>query len=93
MFRLSRNVGADGIRLHRPAAFDIGRPVEVRFALPDEPDTTVLRAELLLSDDDDDDNGDGEQGGRELRFIDISPDQRQRLHGYVTERLGLPNRL
>ena len=73
--------------LEQPAPFDIGRPVEVRFILPDD-DTQplALRAELALGDDD----GEGEHGGREVTFIGAPAEARLRLHRYVADRLGLP---
>lgn len=84
-FRLSASVGEDGVRLVRPAPFDVGRPVAISFALPDE-EAVVLRAEVTLADGD----GEGERGGRELTFIGAPTDVRQTLHRYVVERLGLP---
>jgi len=84
-FRLSANVGEDGVRLVRPAPFDIGRPVAISFALPDA-EPIVLRAEVALADGD----GEGEQGGRELIFLGAPAEVRQTLHRYVIDRLGLP---
>ena len=85
-FRLARAVSEDGIRLERPAPFEIGRPVDIRFALPDEPEVLALRAEIALGDDD----GEGEHGGRELAFIEPGRDARRSIHRYVAARLGLP---
>jgi hypothetical protein len=87
VFRLAAAIGEDGLRLERPAPFDIGRPVEARFLLPDDTDGTLtLRAALALADED----GEGEHGGRELIFIEAPADARFRLHRYVADRLGLP---
>ncbi|HTA21254.1 MAG TPA: PilZ domain-containing protein, partial [Polyangia bacterium] len=47
VFRLAASVGEDGVRLERAAPFEVGRPVEVRFALPTDPGTLTLRAEVL----------------------------------------------
>jgi hypothetical protein len=33
-FRLSRNVGEDGVTLQRPLPLEVGRPVELRLVLP-----------------------------------------------------------
>lgn len=33
-FRLSRNVGEDGLTLQRPLPIEVGRPVELRLKLP-----------------------------------------------------------
>jgi len=84
-FRLSANVGEDGLRLMRPAPFDIGRPVAVAFTLPDA-EPVVLRAEVALADED----GEGENGGRELTFLGAPLEVRQTIHRYLIERLGLP---
>jgi hypothetical protein len=84
-FRLSANVGEDGVRLVRPAPFDVGRPVAISFTLPDA-DAIVLQAEVALADGD----GEGEQGGRELSFVGAPAEVRETLHRYVVERLGLP---
>jgi hypothetical protein len=86
VFRLAAAVGEDGLRLEQPAPFDVGRPVEVRFFLPDDTEALALRAELALGDDD----GEGEHGGREVAFIGASAAARLRLHHYVADRLGLP---
>jgi len=85
-FRLSVNVGEDGVRLVRPAPFDVGRPVAIAFALPDA-EPVALRAEVALCDED----GEGEHGGRELVFLAAPADVKQALHRYVAERLGLPS--
>jgi hypothetical protein len=85
-FRLAANVGEDGLRLERPAPFEIGRPVEVRFVLPDDGAVLSLRAEIALCDAD----RDGEQGGSELTFIEAGRDVRHTIHRYVAARLGLP---
>jgi len=84
-FRLSANIGEDGVRLVRPAPFDVGRPVAIAFALP-AAETIALRAEVALADED----GEGEHGGRELTFVAAPGDVKQTLHRYVAERLGLP---
>ena len=86
VFRLSANVGEDGVCLERPVPFDVGRPVAIGFTLPDASSATVLRAELALTDDD----GAGEHGGSALTFLAAPADVRLALHRYVLERLGLP---
>jgi hypothetical protein len=87
VFRLAAAVGEDGLRLELPAPFDVGRPIEVRFSLPDDDaGALALRAELALAGDD----GEGEHGGREVTFIDAPADARFRLHRYIADRLGLP---
>jgi hypothetical protein len=96
-FRLSRNVGSDGLGLCRPVPVEVGRTVEVRFVLPlatapasasADPDGPLsLRAEVGL--DDGDDVGSGDAGGNQLTFVEPPHDARQLLRLYVKERLGL----
>ena len=85
-FRLAAAVGEDGIRLERPAPFEVGRPVDVRFLLPDAVEALELRAEITLADED----GEGEHGGRELAFLAAPLEARQAIHRYVAQRIGLP---
>jgi hypothetical protein len=86
VFRLASAVGEDGIRLERPAPFELGRPVDVRFVLPDAAEVLSLRAEVAPADED----GEGEHGGRELTFVAAPSESRQAIHRYVGARLGLP---
>jgi len=87
VFRLAAAVGEDGLRLERPAPFEIGRPVDVRLTLPDDPEPLALRAEIALADGD----GEGEAGGRELTFLDARAEARLQIHRYVADRLRLPS--
>ena len=84
-FRLSASVGEDGVRLGRPAPFEVGRPVDVRFALP-AGESVALRAEVLPVGDDDELEG---AGGRELAFIAPSGEARAAIRNYVRARLSL----
>jgi hypothetical protein len=87
-FRLSASVGEDGVRLGRAAPFEVGRPVDVRFALP-AGEVLALRAEVLpIGDDGDELEG---AGGRELAFIEPPSDARAAIRGYVRARLSLPD--
>jgi hypothetical protein len=79
VFRLAANVGEDGIRLVRGASFEPGRPVDVRFALPDG-DALALPATVGAADGADD----------ELAFVEPPADARAALRRYVHLRLGLP---
>jgi hypothetical protein len=90
VFRLAENLGEDGIALERPAPFEVGRPVEVAFALPDDPEPLRLPARLEVRGDDDDDDPDRKTGGRALTFLAVGEDDRRRLQGYVRDRLDLP---
>jgi hypothetical protein len=90
VFRLAENLGEDGIALERPAPFDIGRPVEVTFALPDDPALIRLPARLEVRGGDEEEDREPGLGGRALTFLAVGEDDRQRLQGYVRERLDLP---
>ena len=97
VFRLAANVGEDGIALERPAPFEIGRPVEIAFAIPDDDEGLRLFARVEAGQQDDgDDERERErderrgEGGRELIFLSLTPDDRERLRGYVADRLELP---
>ena len=90
VFRLAENLGEDGIALERAAPFDIGRPVEVAFALPDDPDPLRLPARLEVRSGDEDDDAANAAGGRALTFLAVGEDDRRRLQGYVRDRLELP---
>jgi hypothetical protein len=79
VFRLAWNVGEDGMELVRGSTFDRGRPVDVRFPLPDG-EVLSLRAEVTGADAEDD----------ALTFIDAPADARAALRRYVHDRLGLP---
>jgi PilZ domain-containing protein len=79
VFRLAADVGEDGLRLWRTAPFEPGRPVDVRFALP-EGEAFALRARM---------GGDGPEGDR-LEFLDPPAEARVALRRYAHQRLGLP---
>ena len=79
VFRLAANVGEDGIRLARGASFEPGRPVDVRFELPDG---GALSLPAII--------GEGEGGDDELGFINPPAEAREALRRYVHGRLGLP---
>jgi hypothetical protein len=90
-FRLTRQVGPGGLELDLPAPFEIGRPVQVTFRLPDDQPLPVIsvRAEVDLLGEEAERRG--EAGGCLLRFVDPSVDIRNRILAYVTQRLGLPS--
>jgi hypothetical protein len=79
VFRLAQAVGEDGIRLARAASFEPGRPVDVRFDLPDG-GRWALRATVA---------GDDAEGD-EVLFVDPPADAREALRRYVHGRLALP---
>lgn len=81
VFRLAAAIGEDGVRLQRGSSFEPGRPVDVRFALPDGGGAVLaLRAVIAPGDAEDDD----------LEFIDPSADNRASIRNYIRQRLGLP---
>ena len=88
VFRLSHEVGEEGVRLASPAPFEIGEPVELRLRLPDAEQPLALRAEVELVGDEREEGG--ARGGCGLRFIEPPHELRQALAGYVSQRLGLP---
>jgi hypothetical protein len=87
IFRLSGEIGEEGVCLERPAPFELGERLDVRFALPDTEEVLTLRATVEAIDDEDERAG---LGGRGLRFIDPPHDARHVLNAYVARRLGLP---
>jgi hypothetical protein len=78
VFRLAWNVGEDGMELVRGSTFERGRPVDVRFPLPDG-EVLTLRAEVTGADGDAEDDA--------LVFIDASSEARESLRRYVHDRL------
>jgi hypothetical protein len=86
VFRLSHEVGEEGICLARPTPFERGEPVEVRWQLPSEEQPLTLRATVEGIDDGDERSG----GGRGLRFREPSREAREAVHRYIARRLGLP---
>jgi hypothetical protein len=91
VFRLASSVGEDGVRLVRPAPFEIGRPVRVRLVLPMDtgPELLELDAEVLHADHDDETQNE-DAGGRELTFLHPSAEARLAIRSYVRARLELP---
>jgi hypothetical protein len=66
----------------------------VTFTLPDAddavpPTSLAVRAVVALTDAD----GEGNDGGRELEFVDPPREARDLIVRYVAGRLGLPGRL
>jgi len=81
VFRLSANVGEDGVRLARGASFEPGRPVDIRFDLPDGGGALALPAIV----------GEGHGEDDELGFVNPSAEAREAIRRYVHGRLGLPS--
>jgi hypothetical protein len=91
IFRLSHEVGEEGVRLAAPAPFEVGEPLELRLRLPDSDQPLTLRAEVELVGDEREE--DGARGGCGLRFIEPPHEARRALASYVAQRLGLPSRI
>ncbi len=91
-FRLSRQIGPGGIDLLRPAPFELGRPVEVRFTVPEIAGhgavPLVLRARVDALGEEVE--VDGDAGGCALRFLEPPGEARDAIARYVAKRLGLP---
>jgi hypothetical protein len=88
VFRLSWAIADGGVMLERPVPLEVGRPVMVTFSLPHErgdAETVQLPALVAAADAD----GDGENGGRFLKFIDPPAAQRAAIGRYVKNRLGI----
>ena len=88
MFRLSREIGEGGVRLERPAPFEPGRPVDVRFVLPGGAGRIDATAEVVTTGDSEEQEG--ASGGAALYFLDLAPEGRAEIAAYVAGRLGLP---
>jgi hypothetical protein len=79
LFRLTAAVGEDGIRLARGASFEPGRPVDVRFRLPDGGGELALTAVVA----------EGEAADDRIAFVDPPAGAREAIRRYVHQRLGL----
>jgi hypothetical protein len=88
VFRLSREIGEGGVRLERPAPFEPGRPVDVRFVLPGGAGRIDATAEVVTTGDSEEQEG--ASGGAALYFLDLAPERRAEIAAYVAGRLGLP---
>jgi hypothetical protein len=88
LYRLSREIGLGGIRLGRPAPFEPGQPLTIRFALPGATLPLELEAEVGATGDPAEDQGEG--GGCALYFRDQSPELRSAVSAYIADRLDLP---
>jgi hypothetical protein len=73
VFRLSREVGVEGMLLRFPAPFPEGEQVRVSFALPDMSIPLAMAAEVI-------------DGGVELRFGVVDANARSVLATYAQKR-------
>ncbi len=96
VFRLSRDIGREGLRLVYPAPFEAGRPVAVRLRLPDGDAMLRLEARVEVVGDapERESAPEAEQeatvGGCGLRFLNPSEATQLAITRYVSTRLGIP---
>lgn len=104
VFRLTRAIGAAGVRLHRDLPWEAGRPVRVELSLPPAAPATTATPTGEVPDESplvligkvvavapDDERAEGERAVlRAIAFTGIEEDARQRLAAYVDERTQIP---
>jgi hypothetical protein len=77
VFRLAIAIGEDGVRLRHGSSFEPGRPVDVRFALPDGAGSGVplaLALRAVIAPNQAEDDG--------LEFVDPPAESRAALRRY-----------
>lgn len=90
VWRLSRAVGEDGVRLRRDLPWEAGRPVAVTLALPEE-DLPVAVTGVVTAVPPDEPELEGEQARpRAIAFTGVDEPTRGRLARYVLERMLSP---
>ena len=92
-FRLTWNIGEDGVRFCGDLPFELGRLVEARLWLPGG-EALALRAHVTAGSCDREPRDGGadpaDDDAGELSFVDPPSDARVALRRYVIERLELP---
>lgn len=88
VFRLSAEIGQGGLRLERPAPFEPGRPVTIRFSLPGAAQAYEAEAEVATTGDPLEEGG--SLGGTALYFREPLPEAQAAISAYLMDRLGLP---
>jgi hypothetical protein len=88
VFRLSLEIGTGGVRLERPAPFEPGEPVRLRFGLPGQPHPVEIDAQVVTTGDPLEEEG--ERGGLTLLFLSTPPDTLSAISTYISDRLGIP---
>ena len=92
VYRLSQELGLGGIRLGRPAPFEPGQPVTIRFTVPGDGSRPSVPLEMtaeLVTTGDPAEAG-GERGASALYFLHADADARSTISTYIADRLGLP---
>jgi hypothetical protein len=86
VWRLSRDVSAQGVRLQRELPFEANRPVALSFRFPDGEQAFAATGRVVAVAPEREEV-DGEQARpRAVRFTDVSPDSRAQLDRYLEER-------
>jgi len=86
VWRTTRAIGVDGVRLERDVPFEAGRPVAVTLTLPDD-DAALSATGVVEPVPPDDEAREGEAARpRAIAFTALSEDARRRLQSYVRER-------
>lgn len=86
VWRTTRAIGTDGVRLERDVPFEPGRPVAVTLTLPDD-DAELSATGRVEAVPPDDAEREGEAARpRAVVFTALGEDARRRLADYVRER-------
>ena len=86
VWRLSRDVSEDGVRLLRDLPWEAERPVAVSFRLPGA-DAPLAASGRIVAVPPEREEVEGERARpRAIRFTTLAADARQRLAGYLEER-------
>jgi hypothetical protein len=86
VWRLTRAIGEEGLRLERDLPFEAGRPVGVVLTLPDD-DVALSTSGTVETVPPDDEAAEGEVARpRAVVFGALGDDARRRIRRYVKER-------
>ncbi|HKA86468.1 MAG TPA: PilZ domain-containing protein [Haliangiales bacterium] len=86
VWRTTRAIGVEGVRLERDMPFEPGRPVAVTLTLPDD-GAAVSATGVVEGVAPDDEAREGEAARpRAVAFVDLPEDARRRILDYVRER-------
>lgn len=86
VWRLTRAVGEDGVRVARDLPWEHGRPVRVELTLPGD-ERAIHATGMIVAVAPDAEDEEGERARpRAIAFRGLDEDARRRLAGYVQER-------
>jgi hypothetical protein len=88
VFRLSLEIGTGGVLLEKPAPFEPGEPVQLRFTIPGQAAPLELEARVVATGDADEEGG--QRGGSALHFLRPSAEAAAEIAAYISDRLGIP---